>query len=68
MKSVVVGSIAMLSLMTFGGADKAADALPHPEYPRPQFVREAWINLNGKWSFEFDFGQSGTHEGRMLQK
>jgi beta-galactosidase/beta-glucuronidase len=68
MKSVVVGSIAMLSLMTFGGADKAADALPRPEYPRPQFVREAWINLNGKWSFEFDFGQSGTHEGRMLQK
>lgn len=24
------------------------------EYPRPQFVRENWLNLNGKWGFEFD--------------
>lgn len=22
------------------------------EYPRPSFVRENWINLNGKWEFE----------------
>ena len=22
------------------------------EYPRPSFVRENWINLNGKWDFE----------------
>ena len=22
---------------------------PHPEYPRPQLVREGWVNLNGKW-------------------
>ncbi|MDF2713802.1 MAG: glycoside hydrolase family 2 [Paenibacillus sp.] len=25
-----------------------------PEYPRPQLVREHWLNLNGKWEFEFD--------------
>lgn len=24
------------------------------EYPRPQFVREAWMNLNGEWEFDFD--------------
>lgn len=24
------------------------------EYPRPQFTRQDWINLNGKWDFEFD--------------
>lgn len=23
-------------------------------YPRPQFVRENWINLNGEWNFIFD--------------
>ena len=23
-----------------------------PEYPRPSFVRENWINLNGIWDFE----------------
>lgn len=34
-------------------------AVPRPEYPRPQFVRDNWINLNGKWNFEFDFGESG---------
>lgn len=24
------------------------------EYPRPNFVRDQWKNLNGKWDFEFD--------------
>ena len=23
------------------------------EYPRPQFVREEWENLNGEWDFRF---------------
>ena len=32
---------------------------PRPEYPRPQFVREDWINLNGTWNYEFDFSHSG---------
>ena len=36
-----------------------ADALPRAEYPRPQFVREAWQNLNGTWTYEFDFALSG---------
>ena len=25
------------------------------EYPRPQFVREEWLNLNGEWDFILDF-------------
>lgn len=33
--------------------------IPRSEYPRPQFVRENWINLNGTWTYEFDFGKSG---------
>ena len=24
------------------------------DYPRPQFVRDNWLNLNGKWKFIFD--------------
>ena len=24
---------------------------PLPEYPRPQFAREAWMNLNGLWEY-----------------
>ena len=37
--------------------------LPRPEYPRPQFVREHWINLNGPWTYTFDFGKSGMQRG-----
>ena len=33
--------------------------IPRPEYPRPQFVRDTWMNLNGQWEFLFDFGNSG---------
>lgn len=29
-------------------------SIPRPEYPRPQFVRERWMNLNGQWQFSFD--------------
>lgn len=32
--------------------------MKRPEHPNPQFVREAWLNLNGTWDFDFDFGKS----------
>lgn len=41
--------------------------IPRNEYPRPQMVRDRWLNLNGKWQFEFDFGKSGKERG-VLQK
>ncbi|MDE0672898.1 MAG: hypothetical protein OXH72_14270 [Caldilineaceae bacterium] len=28
--------------------------IPRPEHPRPDFRREAWLNLNGTWHFSFD--------------
>ncbi len=34
-----------------------------PEHPNPQFERENWCNLNGKWDFEFDFGNSKKDAG-----
>ena len=37
----------------------AAQGLPRLEYPRPQFERQDWINLNGEWSYTFDFSRSG---------
>ncbi len=37
--------------------------IPRPEYPRPQFVRENWLNLNGQWQFEIDNGRSGESRG-----
>lgn len=34
------------------------------EYPRPQFKRENWTNLNGQWQFEF----ADQTEGQPLEK
>lgn len=39
--------------------------IPRPEYPRPQMVREQWINLNGEWEFEIDHGKSGKERKRF---
>lgn len=35
---------------------------PRAEYPRPQFVRDSWVNLNGEWQFEFDDACEGTKQ------
>src|SRR5579884_2014416 len=37
---------------------RAAD-VPRPEYPRPQFERSEWMNLNGPWQFAFDDADAG---------
>ncbi len=33
--------------------------IPRNEHPNPNFKRNDYINLNGPWDFEFDFGDSG---------
>ena len=38
---------------------------PRDEYPRPQFVRRDWLNLNGQWQFEIDQGDSGIDRGLL---
>ena len=32
-------------------AEKVDPANPLPEYPRPQMVRDTWMNLNGLWQY-----------------
>ncbi|PWU67926.1 glycoside hydrolase family 2 protein [Gracilibacillus dipsosauri] len=32
------------------------------EYPRPQFQRDTWMNLNGQWNFHFDDENIGEKE------
>ena len=41
--------------------------IPRPEYPRPQFRRPTWLNLNGPWQFEIDHGASGRARG-LIEK
>ncbi|MFN7936272.1 MAG: glycoside hydrolase family 2 TIM barrel-domain containing protein [Bryobacteraceae bacterium] len=37
----------------------AAQSIPRPEYPQPQFERPQWLTLNGTWEFEFDDANAG---------
>lgn len=39
--------------------------MPRAEYPRPQFVRESWLCLNGEWEFEIDPSDSGRDRGLL---
>ncbi len=46
--------------------------LPRPEYPRPQLMRQEWMNLNGTWEFmtdSYDQGlRRGWNDGRELKR
>lgn len=42
-------------------------AIPRAEHPNPQWERKNWINLNGEWEFDFDFGKSAK-EKKLYQK
>ena len=50
-------------------ADAAMCDMPLPEYPRPQMVREDWINLNGMFDFaitgDIDWCEEYTEEIRV---
>jgi hypothetical protein len=37
-------------------------SLPRPEYPRPQFVRTDWLNLNGAWKLYIDDQNIGLEQ------
>jgi hypothetical protein len=39
-----------------------AQDIPLPEHPRPDFMREQWLNLNGIWNFKFDKSNIGENE------
>ena len=49
--------------MMLAGTSGASAQTPRSEYPRPQFERADWLNLNGTWTYAFDFGRSGVAKG-----
>ncbi len=58
MKKVIFTAVTLL-LMGI-----SAVAQPRPEYPRPQFERDSWQNLNGEWTYVLDPVKTG-HERRL---
>src|SRR5262245_22057453 len=55
-------------LMTRWAKDVTPDKV-HPEYPRPQMVRENWTNLNGLWDYAVvgqTSGLPGKWDGKIL--
>ena len=57
MRALSVLAVLVVTLSLGGaGADRP---LPRPEFPQPQFQRDEWQNLNGRWQFDFDDGNVG---------
>lgn len=46
-------------LLAIMGLQAYAEDIPRKEYPRPQFERTTWMNLNGQWDYTFDFSNTG---------
>ncbi len=47
----------------------AADVTPDkawPDYPRPQLVREKWLNLNGLWEYTIADAKGPSARGQIL--
>jgi beta-galactosidase/beta-glucuronidase len=56
------------SLMTRWATEVGADSV-HAEYPRPQMVREDWMNLNGLWEYSIagkDESKPISFDGQIL--
>ncbi len=50
-------------------AAEVKPGLALPEYPRPQMVREEWLNLNGSWDYAIvakDAGKPAAWDGKIL--
>ena len=52
-------------LMTEWAAD-VDPAAPLPEYPRPQMVRDQWLNLNGIWEYQPGVAEDAVPVGQTL--
>ena len=51
----------IIAVLAFLGITEMKANTPRAEYPRPQFERAQWLNLNGTWTYTFDFGKSGVN-------
>ena len=53
---------ALITILAAGicvAATATTNDIPRPEYPRPQFERTDWVNLNGEWTYVLDLANTG---------
>ena len=60
MKRIFVFAMLLVAAVTVFAAQ------PRAEYPRPQFERSEWVNLNGEWTYELDLANTGF-ERRLFE-
>ncbi len=60
----------LATMLTPWGAQLDPAAIPLNDYPRPQFVRNDWVNLNGTWDYTIrplaDGALPQAYEGKIL--
>jgi beta-galactosidase/beta-glucuronidase len=60
--SLVIVGICLLTGEVAGASARAEDSMPRSEHPKPQFYRDTWLNLNGRWDFATDPDVVGIKE------
>lgn len=58
----------LLASLAVATATMVFAAVPRAEYPRPQFERADWQNLNGEWTYELDLAKQGMAKGNRASK
>jgi len=62
-KSAKCFFLSVIATIVFAGTSANVEGqIPRPEHPKPQFRREAWLNLNGRWDFAMDPDVVGVKE------
>ena len=63
-----VHKLLAVAALTLSGTAQTALAQPRAEYPRPQFERSEWKNLNGTWTYELDNSRTGQERKLVESK
>ena len=63
-----LASLAAVLAVLMSGTIAMAAAVPRPEHPRPDLLRDNWLTLNGEWQFEIDKAADGEARGLTYGK
>ncbi len=63
----LTGMLAVLAAIIASALTSAA-AVPRPEHPRPDLLRDNWLTLTGEWQFEIDKAADGDARGLTYGK